>query len=133
MLAYVLEDGEVRTTESADDVRAAFAAGKHLWVDLEERTEQTQSLLEETFRLHPLVIEDVWGDRSLPKIEDFDEYLYVIVHGVKSDKGTLEDLQLVELDLVLGMTWVVTYQHGSRSVAHCKQELERSPKLLKKG
>ena len=132
MLAYILENGDIQTTRSAADVRAALAEGKIFWLELEERTDETSELLADTFQIHPLVIEDIWGDRSQPKIEDFDSYLYVIVHGVKHS-STVEDIELVELDLVLGKTWVITYQHGSRSVEACKAELERSPRLLRRG
>ncbi|RYZ63764.1 MAG: magnesium/cobalt transporter CorA, partial [Proteobacteria bacterium] len=92
----------------------------------------TDALLESTFGLHPLVIEDIWGDRSLPKIEDFDGYLYVLVHGVAST-ARFDELRLLELDIVFGKNFVITYHQGSRSIAAVKDELSRSPRMLKKG
>jgi magnesium transporter len=131
MLAHVLEGADIRTTNSVAEVAAAHAQKRTLWVDLEERTPETEALLADTFKLHPLVIEDIWGDRSLPKIEDFDAYLYLIVHGVKQGSG--RRIELLELDLVLGQTFVITYQHESRGAHACREDLARSPKLLKKG
>src|SRR5262249_27553920 len=80
--AHILEEGGiVKETTRADEVRAAHAAGKCLWVDLGDRTPETEALLAETFRIHPLTEEDIWNDRELPKVEDFDEYLYIVGHS----------------------------------------------------
>ncbi len=132
MYAQIVEEGSLFGTRDAGEVRKAHAAGNMLWVDLEAQTPETDALLAETFNLHPLVIEDIWGERSLPKIEDFDDYLYVLVHGVK--EGTKpHEIRLVEMDIVFGKTFVLTYHHGSRSVVSVQEDLTRAPKMLAKG
>jgi magnesium transporter len=132
MYAQIVADGGLFGTRSAAEVRKAHAAGCMLWVDLEAQTPETDALLLDTFNLHPLVIEDIWGERSLPKIEDFDEYLYILVHGIKEGLKKNE-IKLLEMDIVFGKTFVLTYHHESRSVAAVHEELSRSPKMLAKG
>jgi len=34
-------------------------------------------------KLHPLAVEDVWNDVGLSKVEDFDDYVQVILHGLR--------------------------------------------------
>ncbi|MBA3396224.1 MAG: hypothetical protein H0T89_26575 [Deltaproteobacteria bacterium] len=37
--------------------------------------------LAETFKIHPLTIEDIWGAQTAPKIDDFPGYLYLFAVG----------------------------------------------------
>ena len=130
MRAYILEDGAVRETTKHDDVRAAFAAKQPMWVDLESQTADNDALLGATFGIHPLIVEDIWTDRSNPKLEGFQAYLYVCAHSVRRDG---HDLVPCELDLVVGAFWVITHdQHGIATPA-LKDEIVRSPRLLSRG
>jgi magnesium transporter len=132
MLGYVLDGDVVRKVTDPLAIEEAHARGQKLWVDLEAKTEETHRLLSATFKLHPLVIEDVWGDSTVPKIEDYDHYLYVVVHGIRAGDEPGE-LQLLETDLVLGPNFIVTYHRDPRAVAPCHAELARSNRLLQRG
>src|SRR5207244_2773542 len=98
-------NGAIRKTTSIDDVKAAHDAELFVWVDVEKRTPETEKLLAETFGLHALTIDDLWSDRAVPKINEFDNYLYILVHGVAHGGGAT-DLRLMELDIVIGETFV---------------------------
>src|SRR5436190_614042 len=99
MLARILEtDGIAVSTEGAQIV-AAIQAGKNVWVELERRSAETDHLLAE-LKIHPLTLEDIWGHGSQPKIDDFPNYLYIIIHGIGAAKK--HKLQLVEVDILIG-------------------------------
>jgi magnesium transporter len=132
MEAFVLDEDKVVRTQSFDDVRAAHAAGKTVWVDLKGHSPEAQALLEEAFHVHPLAIEDVWGDLESPKAEDFGAYVQVLVHSVRHGKSAA-DMSLLELDVLVSRTWIVTYAKDVALTAHVAKELERSPRILKKG
>jgi magnesium transporter len=134
MRGYVLEsDGTVRETEDLADIRAARASNKPLWLDLEQHTDEANALLLDTFHLHPLTVEDLWGTRALPKVEGFDDYLFVLVHGVRRE-GDPPRIHVVELDIVIGSSFVITHHdQPSRSVEAVRHELSCSSKLLKRG
>src|SRR5262249_44934654 len=66
-----------------------------------------------------------------PKLEDYDDYLYVIVHGIKGGKHNA--LEIAELDVVIGKTFVVTHDPTRLICDDLAKELERSPRLLQKG
>src|SRR6266576_1866593 len=40
---------------------------------------------EVTFKLHQLSIEDVWNYVGLSKVEDFGDYVQIIIHGIRED------------------------------------------------
>jgi magnesium transporter len=130
MKARILEGDQLRVTSSLDDVRAAIAQHRTIWVDLERTSDDANALLA-ALDIHPLTIEDIWANRSQPKLEDYDNYLYVIIHGIRGTKKT--GLDLTELDVVLGSCFVLTYDPDGSITTDVAVELERSPKLLQKG
>src|SRR5262245_11321811 len=106
MLARILEADGISVSTEGPAVIAAIKAGKNVWVELERHTAEAQQLLSE-LQIHPLTLEDVWGHGSQPKIDDFPNYLYVIVHGIGSAKK--HKLELVEVDILIGTNWLITY------------------------
>ena len=102
-----------------------------MWVELERQSADADALLTEVLKLHPLTIEDIWGPRSQPKIDDFDAYLYVIVHGIGASRRTSSTL--VEIDVVIGPTWLVTHDRDGLVADDIGTELEHSPRLLAQG
>ena len=88
------------------------------------------ALLAEQLALHALTIEDIWATRSQPKLEDYDHYLYIIIHGIAGT--TAGQIELIELDIVLGPTFVITHDPKGL-VDNVRKELDRSPRLLVKG
>jgi magnesium transporter len=130
MHAHIFEQDRLRTTSSLEDVRAALAAKLPIWIELDGPGEVCNQLLAE-LKIHSLTVEDIWATRTLPKLEDYDNYLYVIVHGLKSaKKGAIE---LIELDVVIGCDWVISHDPGGTVSKDVAAELERSPKLMAKG
>jgi magnesium transporter len=79
-----------------------------LWVDLVgEPPDVCEPILRETFGFHPLAIEDALEESHVPKIDDWGQYLYLVLHAVVLNDG---DVDTVELDLFLGKNYVVTHQ-----------------------
>jgi len=131
MQARILEDDKLRTTTDPAEIRAALAAHKRIWIDLERQSPDADALLADVLRLHPLTIEDIWAERSRPKIDDFDEYLYLIVHGIGAAKH--DKLQTVELDVVIGPNWLVTHDPAGLVSDDVGTELDHSPRVMSKG
>ncbi len=82
--------------------------GAMLWVDLSEPTEdEIKLILEIVFQFHPLAIEDCVADTPFPKLEDYEDYLYMVLHAV--DYTKTEHFSTTELDLFLGKNFLVTF------------------------
>jgi magnesium transporter len=131
MRAFILEDGAVKETSDEGVVRAALAAKKTTWIDLDiAETPEADAFLESALAIHPLTIEDIWSDRQSPKVDDFGAYIYLCAHALKRDG---DDLVPLEIDIVIGATFVVTHD-GARTVTDAlREELKRSPRLLARG
>jgi len=65
--------------------------------------------LGECYGLHPLVLEDILNTDQLPKIEDYGEYLYVILKALDySDKSS--EIETEQISLILGSNFVFSFQ-----------------------
>jgi magnesium transporter len=78
-----------------------------VWVDLEDPSEFESDLLVELFNFHPLAVEDCLIEHSEPKLDDYDEYLFLVVHAAAKEKG--EELKTAELNLFVNKNYVVTF------------------------
>lgn len=131
MQARIADHEAVRTTSDLAEIRAALAAGTPIWIELGAQTPEADVLLADVLHLHPLTVEDIWATRTAPKLEDYGEYLYLIIHSVRGAKGGVFDL--VELDVVIGKTYIVTHDPTGLVVDELAADLARTPRLLAKG
>lgn len=82
--------------------------GRVLWIDLYNPTdEEFKSILDDLFHFHPKAIEDCVTPSALPKMEDYDEYLFVVAHGV--DFTRREKFNTTDLEMFLGKDYLVTF------------------------
>ena len=94
-----------------------------LLVDLAAPTpEESRLVLEQLFALHPLVIEDCTTDNPVPKLDSFDDYLFLVMHAV--DYSRTDKFSTTELDLVLGKTFLLT--HHTQDLHPVRSAFERS-------
>jgi magnesium transporter len=102
--------GAVMTELPPDQLASALKIKRNLiWVDLSgDDTSEHQSLLTDTFGFHPLAVEDALVETHLPKIDDWDEYVYLVLYGVDFDQAKLE-VDSHEVDIFLGSNYVVTH------------------------
>jgi magnesium transporter len=104
-----------------------------IWVDMEKPTDDDDQVLLDVFKFHPLSVEDCRADRHHPKVEEFPEYIYFILHGVTATTDSLH-FNTIELDGFLGRNFVVTYHHDKfRSINHVKQQVRSSPITCQRG
>jgi magnesium transporter len=84
-----------------------------LWVDFEAtQPVQDEQLLRENFDFHPLAIDDALQESHVPKVDDWGEYLYIVLHAVRYvDKSG--EIETSELDVFLGHNYMVTHHDGS--------------------
>src|SRR5687767_15924715 len=79
---FVHRDGQTRKVESLDPAWLAPGATEKVWVDIELPDDAAKGVLQ-TFTLHELSLEDALSAIHHPKIELFDNYLYLILHGIR--------------------------------------------------
>ena len=103
-----------------------------IWVDLQAASEQEYQLLEQSFRFDKLSMEDCRKFIDLPKIDFFENYIFVVLHSI-SHKFDEKHPQKREIDFFLGHNFIVTvHAHDSESIAHLMKKIETNPGGLDK-
>jgi len=92
-----------------DETRVEQVAGAGLrWVNIKRPRDDTdRGWLEEHFSFHALDIEDVFSRNQRPKVDVYEDYLFVVLHFPRFDKA-VGRLNAVELDLFVGPDFLLT-------------------------
>ncbi|MGH9188051.1 MAG: magnesium and cobalt transport protein CorA [Acidimicrobiales bacterium] len=129
----VYEKGVRRPGELA--LQDAFEAGRSspeafVWVGLYEPTEGEFTAVRQEFDLHSLAVEDAITAHQRPKIEVYDDSLFVVVKTARYDDPT-ETVEFGEIQIFVGDGFVVTVRHGQASaLSKVRHRLEANPELL---
>ncbi|GAA0480964.1 magnesium/cobalt transporter CorA [Streptomyces stramineus] len=125
-------EGPADFSDALDEARAT-EGHSFLWIGLHEPTEKEFDLVTSEFGLHPLAVEDALHAHQRPKLEIYDDSLFVVLKPVTYD----DDADVVttsELMLFVGDSFVVTVRHGEGSpLADVRRRLEREPEVLRHG
>jgi magnesium transporter len=130
-------------TEFDDACRTARDGEGFVWLGLHEPTTNQLAQLGEVFGLHPLALEDASSNRQRPKIERYDDVLFLALRTLayidhaERGTGTEEGGDIVETGAVMvfvGEHFVVTVRHGRHaSMTGLRRRLEANPAQLALG
>ncbi|WP_217141462.1 magnesium/cobalt transporter CorA [Streptomyces sp. AC627_RSS907] len=124
-------------TDGPDDLSDALAeartAGGFVWIGLYEPTAEEFDLVSQEFALHPLAVEDALKAHQRPKLEVYEDSLFVVLKPVVYEPES-DVVSADELMIFLGDAFVVVVRHGEGSpLKAVRQRLEHEPELLGKG
>ena len=118
------------------DVEIVQGAGLR-WVNLERLSSLEWGWLQERFDFHALDLEDVLSRNQRPKIDEYPDYLFIVLHFPVYDRS-VGRLNVGELDVFVGPDFVITIpnqplQPLSYLFDRCRQEEELREKLFNRG
>lgn len=132
---YLSPEGELRRDLNKEEIKTAFESKQGLlWVDILETTEEDGAFLEQSFGFHHLAVEDCVSQAlHPPKIDDFDDYLLIIVHGI-NHMAESEIVETAELAIILGTHFVVSNHNlPLHSVEAIRQMVEKDGRPMRRG
>jgi|Tabmets5t2r1_1033131.scaffolds.fasta_scaffold00695_4 magnesium transporter len=107
--------------------------GSIAWIGLYRPTEQEISSLAGEFGLHPLAVEDAVDAHQRPKLERYEDVLFVVLRAARYI-DSLEEVEFGEVHVFLGKEFVITVRHSEApDLAQVRRRMEASPELLKRG
>jgi len=112
---YRHQSGSIVSDLSTDQLsRAVKDRHGRVWIDMQAPTEDEYKLvLEDLFRFHPLTVEDVVNDVHIPKLDDYDSYLFLVFHTLGLGDERM-DIHTHEMDVYLGSSYLVTIHDEPR-------------------
>ena len=77
------------------------------WIHFESPRMADRDWLEANFEFHPLDYEDVYSRNNRPKLDQYDDYVFIVLHFPLFDKDQGRVLT-AELDLFMGPDYLIT-------------------------
>ncbi|MFP3990229.1 magnesium/cobalt transporter CorA [Streptomyces sp. E11-3] len=104
-----------------------------LWIGLHEPTPAEFDRVTEEFGLHPLAVEDALKAHQRPKLEVYDDSLFVVLKPIAYD-DSVDRVTSGELMVFIGDSFVVTVRHGiGAPLGAVRKRLEDDPDVLSHG
>lgn len=102
-----------------------------VWVALRDATHAELEKMQEEFALHPLAVEDAHKGHQRPKIEEYGDSLFAVVHLLELQQG---EIKLGEADIFVGRNFVLSVRNRSdQHLLGVRERCEREPELLRHG
>jgi magnesium transporter len=116
---------------------AELSANGLTWIHVDEPGPLEAAVLAERYGFHELDIEDVLSKRQRPKIDEYESYLFVVLHFPFYDK-TVQRLNAAELDVFIGQDFLVTLPNVellpvTYLFRRCDEDPELREELFSKG
>jgi magnesium transporter len=108
-------------------------SGFQIWVDFAAPSPDEARVLSETFAFHELAIEDALSTMHHPKIESYEGYLYLILHGIDF-RATAHHFATHDTDFFVGQHYLVTVHDGqTRSVPYVRELCLKGGHVMEEG
>ena len=126
----VRRDGKVELQHAYDE---RHQPGRFVWIGLYEPTEEEFDSLRREFGLHPLAVEDAIHAHQRPKLEVYNEMVFLVLKTARYVDPT-EVIELGEVLVFLGEDFIITVRHGeASSLTRVRERLDADPRRLKHG
>ena len=102
-----------------------------VWVALRDADDSELAGMQDEFDLHELAVEDARHGHQRPKIEEYGDSVFAVLHTVEVAG---EELKVGEVDVFVGRNYVLSVrQHSERGLQEVRARCEREPELLRHG
>lgn len=127
------EGGKTEQRLSVDPKWLAPDSPGVLWVDLAGPTPEEATILGAIFGFHELAIEDALSTTHHPKIETYDSYVYMILHGIDFNEAH-NRFATHDTDFFIGPRYLVTVHDGkTRSIPQVRSLCAKANYFLDEG
>jgi len=126
------QDGRKLADVRKEDIHGYLSRpGCFVWVALKDATPEELTEMQRAFDLHELAVEDARHGHQRPKLDEYGDSLYAVVHTVEAGA---EELKIGELSLFIGRNYVLSVRNRTeQGFASVRARCEREPHLLKLG
>jgi len=103
-----------------------------VWLGLYEPSEQEFDAVRREFDLHELAVEDAINAHQRPKLEAYDDSLFVVLKPARYLEAE-RDVEFGEILIFLGNGFIITVRHGEAALHEARLHVEERPELLECG
>jgi magnesium transporter len=107
-------------------------SGCFVWVALKDATDEELTTMQDEFGLHELAIEDARHGHQRPKVEEYGDTLFAVLHTV--ELSPTDEIRIGELDIFVGTNFVLSVRNRSgQNLLQVRERAEREPQLMRHG
>ena len=106
-----------------------------LWVDFVSEPPEICLPILQSFGFHPLAIDDALQETHVPKLDDWGDYLYIVLNYMNArEKGDSWETEVDELDIFLGQNYIVTHHdYPVAAIDETWAACDRDPRNVQEG
>jgi magnesium transporter len=120
-------------SDALDELRADARSTDFLWIGLKDPTDAEFALVNDELKLHPLAVEDAVRGNQRPKVELYDNTIFVVLKTLRYIEES-SDVETGEVMLFVGDRFVVTVRRGEANpLAGVRHLLEAQHEVLRYG
>jgi magnesium transporter len=130
--AYLYRDGHrIRPVAIDEKIDSLDNKSEFVWIGIADPTEEEMHSLADCYGLHPLAVEDAIKGDQLPKIDVYDDQLFVVARTAHLEG---DHIDYGETAIFVGHSHIISVRHGStRAHTALREQLEKAPRLLMHG
>lgn len=103
------EKEEISKIVELENAFVDFKEGQITWINIVSSAANIVKKVGEILKIHPLVQEDIVNTHQLPKIEDWDDYLFVVIRMFYYDKEK-QETKHEQVSFILGANYLISFQ-----------------------
>jgi magnesium transporter len=105
-----------------------------LWVDFSgESSQASEPILLDIFGFHPLAVDDALRETHVPKVDDWEQYLYIAMMAILYHRGE-GDIESSEVDVFLGSNYLVSHHDlPIPAIDRIWESCQRDPRYIQRG
>ncbi|MBL7071163.1 MAG: magnesium/cobalt transporter CorA [Candidatus Omnitrophica bacterium] len=133
-LLYCKDDQQILKDLSIEGMKEAVRSEKGvLWLDLISPGKDEVDMLDNVFQLHPVTLEDCINTNTRPKIEQFEEYMFIVMHAAATTPRA-HRVRTIELNICLGKNYIITiHQESIKGVETAIERTSKNHSVMSKG
>lgn len=128
--ASIYIDGDLISSSMPDSKlnRIKFPESDLTWISINDPTEDQLNGLKKTYNFHSLDIEDCLSENQRPKIDDYEDYLFIVLQ-LPVKKGKKGQIRIAEIDIFVGQNFVITLHDDSNILKNLFENFQKNKKL----
>jgi len=108
-------------SEAIDAALAELTGNAFVWIGLNEPTDDEMIAIGESLGLHPLAVEDALEPHQRPKIEAYEDHVFMSLRTVSYSD---DDISTHEVNLMMGHRFLLTVRHGGPDLREARRRAE---------
>lgn len=98
-------------TVSIAEMKRLKSTGVITWINVDGLSDiHIVESIGQELNIHPLVLEDILSTHQRPKLEEYEDFLYMVIKGISLDQEKIFSLQYEQISILLLANYVVTFK-----------------------